>query len=98
MSDVIQEIVLILILVVLNGFLAAAEIALVSARRAVLKMEAESGSKSAQTVLRLTEDPSRFMAAVQIGITLVGFGASATAAVTLADPWPTGSRLSVCRG
>ena len=86
MSDVIQEIVLILILVVLNGFLAAAEIALVSARRAVLKMEAESGSKSAQTVLRLTEDPSRFMAAVQIGITLVGFGASATAAVTLADP------------
>lgn len=86
MSDVVRQIVLILILVVFNGFLAAAEIALVSARRAVIKMEAESGSKAAQTVLRLTEDPSRFMAAIQIGITLVGFGASATAAVTLADP------------
>ncbi|HHJ98884.1 MAG TPA: HlyC/CorC family transporter [Actinobacteria bacterium] len=86
MSDVIRQIALILVLVILNGFLAAAEIALVSARRAVIKMEAESGSKSAQTVLRLTEDPSRFMAAIQIGITLVGFGASATAAVTLADP------------
>lgn len=86
MNDVIRQVVLILVLIVLNGFLAAAEIALVSARRAVIKMEAESGSKSAQTVLRLTEDPSRFMAAIQIGITLVGFGASATAAVTLADP------------
>jgi putative hemolysin len=86
MNDVLRQVVLILVLIVLNGFLAAAEIALVSARRAVIKMEAESGSKSAQTVLRLTEDPSRFMAAIQIGITLVGFGASATAAVTLADP------------
>ncbi|MHB1135437.1 MAG: hemolysin family protein [Coriobacteriia bacterium] len=86
MNDIIQQIILILILIVFNGFLSAAEIALVSARRAIMKMEAEAGSKRAQTVLRLTEDPGRFMAAIQIGITLVGFGASATAAVTLAEP------------
>jgi len=51
-----------------------------------MKMEADAGSKGARTVLHLTEDPGRFMAAIQIGITLVGFGASATAAVTLAEP------------
>ncbi|MBN2247082.1 MAG: HlyC/CorC family transporter [Coriobacteriia bacterium] len=86
MNVIIQQVILILILIVFNGFLSAAEIALVSARRAVMKMEADAGSRSAQTVLRLTEDPGRFMAAIQIGITLVGFGASATAAVTLAEP------------
>lgn len=86
MNQIIQQIVLILVLIVLNGFLAAAEIALVSARRAIMKMEADAGSKPAQRVLKLTEDPSSFMAAIQIGITLVGFGASATAAVTLSQP------------
>lgn len=86
MNDIIQQVLLIFALIVLNGFLAAAEIALVSARRAAMKMEADAGSKGARTVLHLTEDPGRFMAAIQIGITLVGFGASATAAVTLAEP------------
>lgn len=86
MNEIIQQILLVLVLIVFNGFLSAAEIALVSARRAVMKMEADAGSKSAQAVLRLTEDPGRFMAAIQIGITLVGFGAASTAAVTLAEP------------
>ncbi len=86
MNQIIQQILIILVLIVLNGFLAAAEIALVSARRAVMKMEADAGSKPAQRVLKLTEDPSSFLAAIQIGITLVGFGASATAAVTLSQP------------
>ncbi|MBN2405527.1 MAG: HlyC/CorC family transporter [Coriobacteriia bacterium] len=86
MSSYIGEVLLIAALLVLNGYFAAAEIALVSARRAALKTEAEDGSSRAQSVLRLTEDPSRFLAAIQVGITLVGFGASATAAVTLAEP------------
>lgn len=86
MNQIIQQILLIFLLIVLNGFLAAAEIALVSARRAVMKMDADAGSKPAQRVLKLTEDPSSFLAAIQIGITLVGFGASATAAVTLSQP------------
>ncbi|MDO9557071.1 MAG: hemolysin family protein [Coriobacteriia bacterium] len=86
MNSYIGEILLIAVLLVLNGYFAAAEIALVSARRAALKTEADEGSAQAKSVLRLTEDPSRFLAAIQVGITLVGFGASATAAVTLAEP------------
>ncbi|MBN2848349.1 MAG: HlyC/CorC family transporter, partial [Coriobacteriia bacterium] len=75
-----------MVLIGLNGYFAAAEIALVSARRAALTMAAEHGSTSARAAVRLTDDPSRFLAAIQVGITLVGFGASATAAVTLAQP------------
>lgn len=86
MNDTLIQTLLILVLVILNGYFAAAEIALVSARRAVLTMEAEEGSSRAKAVLRLTENPSRFMAAIQVGITLVGFGASAAAAVALANP------------
>ncbi len=89
MDSYIGEIFLVAVLVVLNGYFAAAEIALVSARRAALQAEAENGSSKARSVLRLTSDPSRFLAATQVGITLVGFGASATAAVTLAAPLAT---------
>ncbi|MDO8847002.1 MAG: hemolysin family protein [Coriobacteriia bacterium] len=80
------EILLVIVLIAINGYFAAAEIALVSARRAALKMDADEGSQSARSALKLTEDPSRLLAAIQVGITLVGFGASATAAVTLAEP------------
>ncbi len=86
MNNGLIEIVLVLGLVALNGYFAAAEISLVSARRAVLRMEADEGSQKARNALRLTEDPSRLLAAIQVGITLVSFGASATAAVTLAEP------------
>ncbi len=86
MSEIGTQILLVLVLIVVNGYLAAAEISLVSARRAALTMEAEQGSKRAKKALKLAETPSRFMAAIQVGITLVGFGASATAAVTLAQP------------
>ncbi len=86
MGDYIGEILLVLVLIAVNGYFAAAEIALVSARRAAIKAKAEEGSPQARAVLRLTEDPSRFLAAIQVGITLVGFGAASTAAVTLAAP------------
>jgi len=86
MDGTLAEILLVLVLIGINGYFAAAEIALVSARRAALKMDADEGSQRARTALKLTEDPSRLLAAIQVGITLVGFGASATAAVTLAEP------------
>ncbi len=86
MDGYLGEALLIIALVLVNGYFAGAEIALVSARRAALKAYAEEGSAAARSALRLSEDPSRFMAAIQVGITLVGFGASATAAVTLARP------------
>ncbi|MDO8949375.1 MAG: hemolysin family protein [Actinomycetota bacterium] len=89
MDAYIGELFLVAVLIVLNGYFAAAEIALVSARRAALKADAEDGSSQARAVLKLTSDPSRFLAATQVGITLVGFGASATAAVSLARPIAT---------
>ncbi len=86
MSDYAFEIAFIFGLVVLNGYFAAAEIALISARRAVLVQKAEAGSKGARVAIGLLEDPSRLLATIQIGITLVGFLASATAAVSLSQP------------
>lgn len=80
------ELLVILALILLNGYFAAAEIALISARRAALKKSADEGSAGARAALRLTDDPSRLLATIQIGITLVSFMASAAAAVSLAAP------------
>ena len=86
MRNAALEIVLIIVLVALNGYFAAAEIALISARRAALKRRAEGGSSGAKAALALTEEPTRLLATIQVGITLVGMLASAAAAVTLAKP------------
>jgi putative hemolysin len=86
MNGEVTEILLIFALVLVNGYFAASEIALISARRAALKHAADAGSKGAKAAMRLVADSSRLLATVQLGITLVGFGASATAAVTLAKP------------
>lgn len=84
MEDPFSQILLILVLVLLNAFFAAAEIAIVSVRRTRIKQLVEEGNRSAKTVQNLIENPTRFMATVQIGVTLVGFLASAIGAVTLA--------------
>jgi putative hemolysin len=76
---------LILLLVILNAFFAAAEIALVSVRRTRIKQLAEEGNPLAVIVQKLIDRPTNFMATIQIGVTLVGFLASAIAAVSLAD-------------
>jgi len=95
------EVVLILVLVALNGYFAAAEIALISVRRAALKQRAERGSLGAKRALLLTEEPTRLLATIQVGITLVGMLASAAAAVTLAAPveeWLRGFEISWLSG
>jgi len=86
MNSYLGEIALIVVLILLNGYFAAAEIALISARRAALRQAADAGSRGARAALSLTEEPTRLLAAIQIGITLVGFMASAAAAVVLAEP------------
>ena len=86
MNEYTGNALFILSLVLLNGYFAAAEIALISSRRAILRKLAEEGSVGARVAIRLTEDPSRLLATIQIGITLVGFLASATAAVSLSAP------------
>lgn len=82
---VVIDLIIILLLVLLNGFFAMSEMALVSSRRARLKQFAEEGRRGARSALALVEDPGRFLSAVQIGITLIGILAGAFSGATLAQ-------------
>ena len=74
---------LIILLVFINAFFAASEIALLSARRVKIQRLMEKGNQAAKILLKLKKDPNLFLATIQVGITLAGFLASATAAVEL---------------
>ena len=80
------EILIVLLLVLLNGFFAMSELAIVSARRARLKPIADAGHRGAKKALELAEDPTMFLSTVQIGITLVGIVAGAYSGATLSAP------------
>lgn len=67
-----MEIAIILGLIVLNGLLSMAEIALVSARKSRLEMDVRRGNKSAKIALKLANEPDKFLSTIQIGITLIG--------------------------
>lgn len=82
-----MDFVLILILVILNGFFAAAEFALVSIDREKYKSKRYENDKRVKTLLKVTQNPSKFLATIQVGITLAGFLASASAAVTISKPF-----------
>ncbi len=77
MQELLYEVILIAILILLNGYLAGTEIAVVTARKSNVKRLAESGNRSAKIFLKLKEEPDRFLATIQIGITGVGVLASA---------------------
>jgi putative hemolysin len=89
MEDIFFELLFIAILILLNGYLAGTEIAVVTARKSSIKQLAESGNKHAKIFLKLKEEPDRFLATIQFGITLVGVLASAVggaAAVKVLKP------------
>jgi len=85
MSAILLEIGIILLLLVANGVFAMTEIAIVAARKARLRQLASAGNASAGIALELAESPNRFLATVQIGITLVGILAGAFGGATIAD-------------
>jgi putative hemolysin len=85
MSGHWAELALVLVLVLLNAAFAGTEMALVSLREGQLQ-QLEQRSSTGALVARLARDPNRFLATIQIGITLAGFLASAAAAVSLAEP------------
>jgi putative hemolysin len=64
--------VLILLLIVLNAYFSAAEIALVSVKKFRIQEEADKGTKNAQKILSLLKDPDEYLSSIQVGITLVG--------------------------
>lgn len=78
------EILVILLLILLNGFFALSEMALVSARRTRLQAAAEHGRSGARSALALMEDPTTFLSAIQIGITLIGILTGVYSGATLA--------------
>jgi putative hemolysin len=83
MSFPLTDLLVIAFLTILEGFFVAAEIALVSVRRSRVDQLVEEGSSSARRVRRLIDDPGRFLAVSQLGLTFLGFFASAYAAVNL---------------
>src|SRR5436190_4620547 len=66
-----MEIIILLVLIFINGLFVMSEIALVSARKARLEMQAEKGDAHARRALELSNNPELFLSAAQIGITLI---------------------------
>jgi putative hemolysin len=85
MNQVLLEILVLFLLLMANGLFAMAEIAVVSASKPRLRRLADQGSENARIALGLAEAPHRFLATVQIGITLVGILAGAFGGATLAQ-------------
>ena len=80
------DIGLISVLLLLNGLFAGSELALVSLREGQLRALERSRGRRERALVRLARDPNRYLGTIQLGITLAGYLASATAAVTLAEP------------
>jgi putative hemolysin len=85
MNSIAVEIIIIVLLLAANGVFAMTEIAVVSARKTRLRRLAATGDPRARAALDLVESPNRFLATVQVGITLVGVLAGAFGGATLAD-------------
>ena len=73
------------ILIVINAFFAATEIAFISLNDVKIELKAKEGNKKAKKIQKMLKDPSKFLATIQIGITLAGFLSSAFASDTFAD-------------
>jgi len=87
--SLLLQLVLIIVLVVLSGFFAASEIAIVAVRTSRLKELIAAGNKSAGFVARLKSNPDKFFAIIQVGVTVTGSAASAiggVAAITIIGP------------
>lgn len=84
-GNITGQLILILVLIVLNAFFAASELAILSANPIRINMLAEKGNKKAILVQKLQNNETKFLSTIQVGITLAGFFSSATAAVSLSD-------------
>ena len=81
----ISQIVILIILIFLNAYFAATEIAFISLNDAKVEKDAKGGNKKSKQILKMLRFPSRFLATIQIGITLAGFLSSAFASDAFAD-------------
>ncbi|MDR2932226.1 MAG: hemolysin family protein [Oscillospiraceae bacterium] len=84
-SSVVFYILLLFLLILVNAFFAMSELALITLNDAKIRRMAQDGDKRAAAILKLTGQPSKFLAAIQVGVTLSGFLASAVAADTFTE-------------
>lgn len=85
-DPLLPKILVLVILILINAFFAAAEIAVISLSETKLRKQAEEGDKKAKKLLVLMQAPDSFLSAIQIAITLAGFLSSAFAADSFSDP------------
>ncbi len=80
-----SQLIVLVILILLNAYFAASEIAFISLNDAKVEKQAKEGNKKAKQIEKMLKEPSKFLATIQIGITLAGFLSSAFASDTFAD-------------
>lgn len=81
----LTQLLILVILILLNAFFAATEIAFISLNDAKIEKQAKEGNKKAKQIEKMIKSPSKFLATIQIGITLAGFLSSAFASDAFAD-------------
>jgi putative hemolysin len=84
-DSILLQVILIFVLVLINAFFAASEMAVVSLNKTKINYMANEGNKKAKLLVKLLEEPSKFLATIQVGITMAGFLASASAAVSISE-------------
>ena len=85
MSTIFRQLLLQFLLIALNAFFAATEIAVVSLNSQKMKALAEDGDKKAEKIVKIIDDPTKFLSTIQVGITLAGFMGSAFTADMFGD-------------
>lgn len=85
LQSALLSVALLLVLILVNGFFAASEIAVITLNDGKIKKMAEEGNQKAKKLVKLTENSSRFLSTIQIGVTLSGFLTSASASQSFAN-------------
>ena len=85
-SNILGQIIILIILTAINAFFSCAEMAMVSSNKSKIRRFAEEGKKSARLVQQFNEEPTKFLSTIQVAITLAGFFSSASAAQGLSHP------------
>ncbi|TCL72420.1 putative hemolysin [Hydrogenispora ethanolica] len=100
-GSLLPQMLFLLILIGVNAFFAASEIAIISLNNQKVKRQAEEGDERAKLLLGLIDEPSRFLATIQVGVTLSGLLASAVASESFADQltdWAVAAGVPLDRG
>ena len=84
-SNIVGQLIIIVVLILVNAFFAASELSILSANPIKIGLLADEGNKNAKIIQKLQENETKFLSTIQVGITLAGFFSSATAAVSLSE-------------